>query len=81
MNPAAPLSHIPALPNANRGLSSLLTAIHASNASCVWQQQMFFKGQYNDAVLTDAQVQEAEEAEAKLAEMGDEFEIIAGTSS
>ena len=42
---------------------------------------MFFKGQYNDAVLTDAQVQEAEEAEAKLAEMGDEFEIIAGTSS
>ena len=39
-------------------------------------QQMFFKGQYDAAVMTDAQLQEAEEAEAKLAAMGDEFEII-----
>lgn len=42
----------------------------------VWQEQVFFKGQYDGAVLTKAQLQEAEEAEEKLAAMGDEFEIL-----
>lgn len=76
---SAPFSDAPRpLPTATPLLA--LSRTHASNDSRVWQQQMFFKGQYDDAVLTDAQAQEAEEAEAKLAELGDEFEIIASTS-
>ena len=37
---------------------------------------VMLKGQLDCAVMTELQKQEADEAEKKLAEMGDDFEII-----
>ena len=41
---------------------------------------MMMKGQLDCAMMTDLQMQEADEAEAKLATLGDDFEILGGST-